>query len=321
MRASQVCIALLTASLAAAAAASAQEATPGLSLRIETERPGYSLGEPIYLTVRLTNTGASAERFLQMLNPVDGLLGVSVRDPKGEGVGYMPLSARDRDTPPETLEPAQKYQVPVGGGQIATTFPIFFGADGWVFQTPGRYAVMATFHVQGGGASRVIKSNALEITVREEDAGAGRFLMEGPAGLEAGRFLVWRGGDQLERGLARLRQLAERHPASPTVDHYRVALGRSLARPFKNYIKGAVRPADYARALEELRRARDESLPARVRVEKFLAQATSFLGMQRPAEAAEALRQARALIAERTELADFREQLERLERYGSGRRD
>ena len=312
MRAGNVWIVLLTASLTATAVTNAQEAAPSLSLRIETERPSYALGEPVYLTARLTNSGPSAERFLQMLNPVDGLLAVSVRDPKGEGVGYMPLSARDRDTPLGPLEP---------GGQIATSFPIFFGADGWVFQTPGRYAVVASFHVQGGGASRVIKSNPLEITIREEGADAGRFLMEGPAGLEAGRFLVWRAGDHLERGLARLRELAERYPASPIVDHYRVALGRSLARPFKNYIKGAVRPADYARALEELGRARDESLPARVRVEKYLAQATSFLGMQRPAEAAEALRQARALIAERIELADFREQLERLERYGAGRRD
>jgi hypothetical protein len=313
MKARLAGIALLAASLAGAAVAGAQETAPGLSLRIETERPGYSLGEPVYLTARLTNSGPQEARFLAMLNPMDGLLTVSVRDPKGEGVGYMPLSARDRDTPPSALPP---------GGEIATTFPIFFGADGWVFEKPGRYAVVASFHSQGGaGETRMIRSNPLEITIREEGADAGRFLMEGPAGLEAGRFLVWRGGDQLERGLARLRELAERYPDSPAVDHYRVALGRSLARPFKNYSKGAVRPADYPRALEELGRARDETLPARVRVEKYLGQATSFLGTEKAGEAAEALGRVRALIAERVGLADFREQLERLERYGAGRKE
>jgi len=313
MRPDHVCIAFFSASLAAAAAAPAREGTPGLSLRIETERTSYSLGEPVYLTTRLSNSGSDEARFLAMLNPVDGMLTVSVRDPKGEGVGYVPLSSRDGDTPPSPLPPR---------GEIATTFPIFFGADGWVFQTPGRYAVVASFNVQGGkGESRVIRSNPLEITISDEGAAAGRFLMEGPAGLEAGRFLVWRGGDHLQRGLRRLRELAERYPASPAVDHYRVALGRSLARPFKNYMKGAVRPADYARALEELGRARDEVLPARVRVEKYLGQATSLLGTEKPAEAAEALRRARALVEERAEVANFREQLERLERYGTGRKN
>ena len=130
---------------------------------------------------------------------------------------------------------------------------------------------------------------------------------------------MWRSGDQLEQGLARLSQYAERYPASPVVDHYRVALGRSWASPFKNYHEGAVRPADYERALGELRRARDEILPTRVRVERYLAQATSFFGTDRRAEATESLRQARALITERVELASFREQLERLER-GAGQK-
>jgi hypothetical protein len=296
---------LVAASMLAALRVSAQEPSRGLKLQIDTERPSYSLGEPVYLAARLVNQGPDELRFMTLLNPKDGYLTISIRDPAGRGVGFVPLSSRDRDTPPATLAPK---------AEIGATFPVSFGASGWVFQIAGRFVAQARFEVRTGpGEPLVIRSNPLEIAIRDEPGGA-RFPMEGPEGLEAGRFLTWRGGDQLERGLARLSQFAERYPTSPVVDHYRVALGRSFSRPFKNYQKGAVRPADYARALEELGRARDEVLPTSVRVEKYLAQATCFLGTDRRAEAAELLRQARTLIGERVELADFREQLERLER-------
>jgi len=284
----------------------AQEPIQNLRLLISTEHPSYSLGEPVYLTVRLVNEGPNEIRLLTLLNPKDDLLGISIRDPSGQGVGFVPLSSLDRDASLTPLAPK---------AEIGATIPVFFGATGWVFKVPGQFAVIARFDVHTGpGEPRQIQSNPLIITIQDEFADGARFLMEGEGGLEAGKFLVWRSGDQLEQGLERLRQYAERYPTSPVVDHYRFALGRSWARPFKDYRKGAVRPADYERALTELGRVRDDVLPASLRVEKYLAQATSFLGTDRGGEAAESLRQAKNLIDERVELTRFREQLTRIER-------
>jgi hypothetical protein len=287
--------------------AAAQEPIQNLRLQISTERPSFSLGEPVYLTVRLVNEGPNEIRLLALLNPKDDLLGISIRDPAGQGVGFVPLSALDRDASLTMLAPKM---------EIGAVVPVFFGATGWVFQVPGQFVAVARFDVHTGpGEPRLIQSPPLSITIRDEFADGARFLMDGEEGLEAGRFLVWRSGDQLEQGLERLRQYAERYPTSPVVDHYHFALGRSWARPFKDYRKGAVRPANYERALMELDLVRDDVLPASLRVEKYLAQATSFLSTDRGREAAQSLHQAKSLIEERVELAQFREQLTRLERH------
>jgi len=92
----------------------------------------------------------------------------------------------------------------------------------------------------------------------------------------------------------------------------REVFGRAFARPFKDYTKGAVRPANCDRAIEDLLQARDDVLPAYLRVQKYLALAKCYRTLGRAAESARAAATARSLIAERPELAEFREQLDRL---------
>jgi hypothetical protein len=303
---SSFAVAVVAVALTEATAVAAQEPARGLTLKIETEHASYALGEPVYLTVRVLNQGAAPATIMPLLSPKDGLLAISVRDPAGRGIGFVPLASRDRDAKPTALPP---------GGQLATTVPIFFGATGWLFRGPGRYTVRAQFDIRAGaGAPVLIKSEPLVVTVRDEGAESARALMDGSAAsLEAGKFLVWGSGDHLVRGMERLNQFATSAPTSPGVDHYRVALGRNWARPFKNYKIGAVRPGEYSRSLAELNRARDDVLPSVLRVEKYLAQATSLFGTGRGPEAIDALGRARALVNERPELAEFKEQVERLE--------
>lgn len=307
IRSSWVLAVIAFAALTGTTAGVAQGPAQGLSLKIETERPSYALGEPIYLIVRVLNQGTAEAKLMPLLSPEDGLLAISVRDPAGQGIGFEPLAARDRDTSPVALGP---------GRQLATTFPIFFGATGWLFQAPGAYTVRAQFDVlSGAGEPRLIQAEPLVVTIRDEGAEGARVLMNGnSASIEAGSFLVWGSGDHLVEGMEHLNQFERHNPTSPAADHYRVALGRSWARPFKNYKLGMVRPAEYSRALTELVRARDEVLPTVLRIEKYLAQATSFFGTGRRPEAVDALRRARALVDERPELAEFGEQVERLER-------
>lgn len=278
---------------------------PAVRLFIESERPSFTLGEPVYLIARLRNESGTSVRLIPLLNPSDGLLVVTLTGPRGERLGFVPLSVRDTDLGPVELAP---------GGQIAASFPVFFGAQGWTFRTPGTYVAKARFTIHdGSGRPRVISSDSVAIRVGDQPAAAAVMLMnEGEASTQAGKFLLWSGGDHLLQGTRLLGALAERFGTAPAVDHVRLAFGRSLARPFKDYSKGAVRPANYVRAIEELLRVRDEMLPSYLRVQKYLALATSYRATGREAESARAAATAGSLIVERPELAEFREQLDRL---------
>ena len=288
--------------IAAADAVDAQQ--PTLRLVLESERAGYELGEPVYLIARLRNDGPAPARVLGLLNPSDGLLVVSITGPGAEGVGFVPLSVRDTDAMPITIPP---------GGQIAKAFQVFFGGTGWVFRRPGTYTATATFtiHDGSGGGPRDVRSETLSIRVGDRPEIAGVLMSNSAASREAGQFMVWSEGDHLTEGLALLATLPNRFAASPVVDHYRLALGRSLARPFKDYRRGTVRPAAFDRAVAELERVRDDVLPSYQRVQKQLALANAYRSLGRQADTARTTTAARTLIAARPELVEFQEQLAR----------
>lgn len=272
---------------------------------VESERASYTLGEPVYLTARLRNEGTAPIRVLGLLNPSDGLLVITITGPRAERAGFVPLSVRDTDAQPTTIPP---------GGQSAKSFPVFFGGSGWVFRSPGTYSAKATFTINdGSGRPREIQSDSLSIRVGDQPAEiAGVLMSNTAASRQAGQFMVWSGGDHLAEGQALLATLPNRFTTSPVVDHVRLALGRSLMRPFRDYTRGTVRPAAYDRAVVELEQVRDDVLPSYLRVQKQLALANAYRNLGREADATRTMGAARALIAERPELAEFQEQLARL---------
>jgi hypothetical protein len=282
-----------------------QAQQPGLQLTIEAGRPVVELGEPVYITARITNHDRKPIAFRPLLDPRDGELEIAVRDPAGEGVGYMPLAVRDNGVEPTALPP---------GAQIAKTIPIFFGATGWVFKTPGRYTVRAAFESHGGEGRRVqLEAPPITIEVREGGPGLRNLVAGSEASLQAGRFLAWRAGDQLTEGRGLLERVVREAPESALATHYRLAEARSWARPFKDYRVGRVRPADPQRALAELERVRDDILPPALLTEKRLTLASALIAAGRPKEAAELIERLTPALRERPELADFREQASRLE--------
>lgn len=292
-------IAMLGASLPVAAQ------QPPLQLALQAERATVELGEPVYVTARLINNDARPVLVRPLLDPRDGYLKISVRTADGAGVGYMPLAVRDSDEPAATLAPR---------AQVARTIPIFFGATGWVFRTPGSYTVRARFEAPGADGSRVdLAAGPVTIVVRDGHAALRALVSGSEASLQAGRFLEWRGGDQLTEGRALLERTASELPESPLASHYRVASARSWVRPFKDYRVGRVRAAEPARALAELEKVRDEHLPAAVLAEKRIAQASALLASNRGKEAVEILGRIGPTLNERPELADFRDQVRLLE--------
>lgn len=292
-------IAIVGASLPAAAQ------QPPLQLALQAERATVELGEPVYVTVRLINSDARPVLVRPLLDPRDGYLKISVRTADGVGVGYMPLAVRDSDDPAVTLAPR---------AQVARTIPIFFGATGWVFKAPGTYTVRARFEAPRAEGARIdLTAAPVTIVVRDGHAALRALVSGSEASLQAGRFLEWRGGDQLTEGRALLERTASELPDSPLASHYRVASARSWVRPFKDYRAGRVRAAEPARALADLEKVREEHLPAAVLAEKRIAQVSALLGSNRSKEAAELLSRIGPMLNERPELSDFREQVRLLE--------
>lgn len=281
----------------------AQQPSP-LRLTIEAARPAVTLGEPVYVTARLLNQGTAAARVVPLLKPNDGLLVVSISGPQNERLGFVPLSATDTDDGPADL---------AAGAQLAATFPVFFGASGWTMRTPGTYTLRARFTVHdGSGRPREIQSEAITVRVGDGSPVLARTLLSNTAAsIQAGKFLVWNGGDHLAEGQTLLAGLPAQAAGAPVIDHYRLALGRSLARPFKDYAKGAVRAPDHQRAVAELEQARDSVLPTYLTVQKYISLAASYQALGRAADATRTATTARTLIGERAELVELREQLNR----------
>lgn len=294
---------LILAFTAAPMTVEAQQPSP-LRLTIEAARPAVALGEPVYLTARLVNQGTAAARLVPLLRPNEGLLVVSISGPQNERLGFVPLSVTDSDEGPADLAP---------GAQLASTFGVFFGASGWTMRTPGTYTLRARFTVHdGSGRPREIQSEAITVQVGDGSAVLARTLLSNaPASIQAGKFLLWNGGDHLAEGAALLAGLPAQAAGATVIDHYRVALGRSLARPFKDYSRGTVRAPDHQRAVVELEQARDSVLPTYLTVLKYISLAGSYQASGRAADATRAAATARALIGERPELIELREQLNR----------
>ena len=92
------------------------------------------LGEPVYMTATLTNTGAGEADVYPSLYPEDSALQVNVRAPDGESRVFVPYSLDLNEASTKRLMP---------GESIGAAFPIFYGGRGWTFTDPGTYQVSA----------------------------------------------------------------------------------------------------------------------------------------------------------------------------------
>ena len=111
--------------------------TPGSGLELEVRpfKPTVELGEPVYLALRLTNTGQEPRTVAGHLPPGEGLLDVFIEGPGGKLVEFSPRGESDfGETARVALAPGES------AGDVA---PIFFGGDGWTFAEVGPYRISA----------------------------------------------------------------------------------------------------------------------------------------------------------------------------------
>ena len=203
-----------------------------LRLLIKSVKDSYVVGEPVTLTVAVVNAGDESRDVIPLLSPEYGFLSVLVRGPGQEE--FRPF------TPPVLREARM--------AGLSRTLPpkdvmiddakVFFGSNGWTFEMPGNYEIQATFPADAEFSSDVIRSETLRISVKAPGAGsasgAGRMMFsKGGIGLgtEQGIYLYMGGGDHLEYGASRLRDLVEEYPDAVQADAARLALANEALRP------------------------------------------------------------------------------------------
>lgn len=238
-----------------------------LTLTASTEKREYVLGEPVWVYVILENTSSKTERVWGKLRPEEGAVSILVSGEGKEEV-FTPLGRTDND---ETAFVELK-----AGEQIGDTFPVFFGADGWTFAEPGEYTLTVLYEtpVSEGKFGRV-SSDPFTVTVKEE-GGVAALVTGDEASLEAGKFLLWQGGDHLIKGKEMLSDLAERYPYSPLASYVHFALGRSLSESFMDYGKNEVRPPDCGASIKHLSQVDPAVVGTLVKVQIEFARARCF---------------------------------------------
>jgi hypothetical protein len=270
-----------------------------LRLDASVEREAYVVGEPVYLILRLENTGTDGRRVFGSLDPSDGAVDVVIGDATGERV-FVPLVEVHHD------EGIMVDLVP--GQPLGAVTPVFFGGAGWTFPEPGSYQVTAIYRTPGeDGRLLETRSAPVEIVVQRSTDGSGEFLVaSSDASFGAGKFLAWQSGDHLAAGQQHLERLLREYPASALTPYVRSAFGHSLGRRFLDYRSREVRPPDCERALAHLGAAVDETLPAYIRIQNALTRARCAARGRDGAAARAAIGAALAAAGERPEYGALR---------------
>ncbi|MCI0353295.1 MAG: hypothetical protein L0Z53_28075, partial [Acidobacteriales bacterium] len=259
------------------------------------------------------NSGAQAQRLVGSVDPVDGATEVLITGPDKRQVKFVPLVEADHD---EGI-----FVELAAGDSLGAVVPVFFGANGWTFASPGRYELVAAYHSPGGkGEMKAVKSATLSIEIKASADGSGEFLIgkKDPVSYEAGKFLVWQAGDHLVRGREHLEILISRWQGSPIADYVHSAFARSYGNRFMDYRKRQVRPPDCGKAMEHLGRASDDRLPHYLRLQNGLTRMRCALREGKKESAQAEITKARELAANRPEFRGILRRFDELGRNGDG---
>lgn len=151
----------------------------GIDLSVRPLKREYVVGEPVFVSVGLRNSGDRMVRVPDALDPTDGFLRLTFRSPSGRVIPYTP--------PVRFCRQSSMLHLPPGG--VLRGFdgaPVFLSASGPVFTEPGDYQVSA--ELTGVDGSRVVYGRAAPVRVVVPDRDTERFaeeLWDSPAVLRA----------------------------------------------------------------------------------------------------------------------------------------
>ena len=227
---------------------------------ISTEKKEYLLGEPILVNCEVKNISDETVEVLDKFSADYDIVTFHTIKSSDKDRLFVPYAVMDFLPEPIRLKPQDS---------VFGSSKIFYGSNGWTFETPGNYKIWATYNGLTKYPEKVFKSNILEINVKYPENNEEKEQANLIMGDEQGLFLLYDGGDDLKEGLQKLTTLIERFPKSHLSSYVNFSLGESLSREFKDFTNKIVRPADPSTALDYLSKAK-ESLPKELACQAYM---------------------------------------------------
>lgn len=133
--------------------------TPNLNIAVTAPKRHYHLGEPVFVELAVAGRDR-AVRIPDALDPSEGFTRFVIERPDGTRERYAPPMRLCLRAPSRTLTPGTE-------SQRSHPIPLFLGASGPVFRTPGRYRIWA--ELAGVDGSRVAFADPYDLTVVAPD--------------------------------------------------------------------------------------------------------------------------------------------------------
>ena len=192
-----------------------------LELRVNREEARYEFMEPVWIELKLTNTGDQPQLVDGDVLDADSLTVILKKEGK-EARQLVPFRQK-------CVKPATTALMP--GESIYGTVLASVGINGWDVAEPGTYLIQAAAHI--GDEDVVSAPFVLRIAPpasRDEEYVAGDVFTQ-----DIGRLLVFGGSrsDVLEHGNDVLREVVERFPEKRIALHARVALASPMTVDYK----------------------------------------------------------------------------------------
>lgn len=228
----------------------------GIKLDIAPVKRVHQLGEPVFLSARLSNDTAEAVHVPDALDPAQGYLRLTIRSPSGRTFAYKP--------PARLCTQAQLLRLPAHREHSGIdSIPLFLGADGPVFTEPGDYEIRG--ELAGVNGSRVVYSEPATVRITVPDAETEDFarrLWDNRGALHAlylrhplAAHDAW--NDIAERGVPR-------QPDNSTASYFEYVAGLGWAAPFAPGHGRREYHPDFVKAAEHMRRVDPAQLPRSV---------------------------------------------------------
>ncbi|MDB5207432.1 MAG: hypothetical protein JWR72_2507 [Flavisolibacter sp.] len=215
------------------------ENNANLDIVLESRR-SYFLGEPVDLEIKLKTTTFKNNQVVSNLHPDFGFVTIGIKKPGGNVVVYEPL--------------AEKCIIPehsilnVANPSIYENAYIGFDKNGFIFDQPGKYEIVALYYAEDG--SRIV-SDPLSLRVKnpvtaDEDELADLYMAD-----QVGFLMKFKGSDAsyLQKGNDALDLVIDKFKDHPLAVYAEYVKGVNAQRTFKTITPGKdliVRKPDFA---------------------------------------------------------------------------
>ena len=182
-----------------------------LLLEILPHKSIYRLGEPVLLEVAVSNRSATKTLNIGKLGPSYGNVRLFITKPDGTTRHFKPIVNKVESMPSKLGAGDQKRHIT----------NLTYSAEGFIFDTPGKYEILAIAEDQtkSNYALSLPASFRVGYPTRLEEEVADQLFDR-----EVGLFLTLGGGEHLEAGKRRLESISEQYADHPLSAHAKLAL-------------------------------------------------------------------------------------------------